>query len=45
MSDYYSKIIEYNYYIEVIGECWNFCVRIDEDVMFMYMKEDYMRNG
>src|SRR5690554_1795497 len=45
MSDYHSKLTEYNHYIEVIGPSRNSCARTDEDATFMHMKEDHMRNG
>jgi transposase len=43
--EYYTKLKEYNDYIDVIGLDRNSCARTDHDATFMHMKEDYMRNG
>lgn len=45
VSEYITKLDEYNHYIEVIGPDRNSCARTDHDATFMHMKEDYMRNG
>jgi transposase len=42
---YYTKLNEYNDYIDIIGTNRNSCARTDHDATFMHMKEDYMRNG
>ena len=43
--EYYTKLNEYNDYIDIIGTNRNSCARTDHDATFMHMKEDYMRNG
>lgn len=45
ISEYYTKLFEYNRYIDIIGADRNSCARTDHDATFMHMKEDYMRNG
>jgi hypothetical protein len=45
ISEYYTKLSEYNHFMEVIGSDRNSCARTDHDATFMHMKEDYMRNG
>jgi transposase len=45
VSEYITKLGEYNHYIEVIGPDRNSCARTDHDATFMRMKEDHMRNG
>lgn len=43
--EYYTKLKEYQDYIDIIGPDRNSCARTDQDATFMHMKEDYMRNG
>lgn len=45
ISEYMTKLSEYNRYIDIIGTDRNSCARTDHDATFMHMKEDYMRNG
>lgn len=45
ISEYVTKLSEYEKYIDIIGPERNSCARTDHDATFMHMKEDYMRNG
>ena len=44
MSDYHSKLTEYNHYIEVIGPSKNSCAEQMKMRHYAY-EEDHMRNG
>lgn len=45
ISEYHTKLKEYEDNISIIGPERNSCARTDHDATFMHMKEDYMRNG